>query len=152
MPLGILYENMDVTKSFVLGKHCSVSFTHQPVVQMDMDTARKCADNLLRVLEQGGAPAVTHMHNEVILSGGFPPRMPDELKQKVKGFDVQRCNETFVKAMPPGTVRVERIATCMSSVLCVCVVDVEKLPGSVYPKPCFYFSLFLCTAPKKNSI
>ena len=119
-----------MTQSFVPGKHCCFSFTHESAEGMTMELAQLYADNILRVLRDGGAPSVTAAHNERILRDALPPGMPKEYLQRIEGFDVHKADEAW-KAVPAGAIRVESIATCMGCVVATCVADVEALPHIV---------------------
>lgn len=126
-----MYQDRAVTQAFEPGKHCCFSFTHEDANGMTMELARQYADNLLRVLRDGGEPSVTAAHRERILRDELPPGMPKEFAERIAGFDVQQANAAFTSGVPKGAIRVESIVTCMGCVMATCVADVDALPAIV---------------------
>ena len=53
LPCSVLYDDPSVTKSFVLGKHAVISFTHQVAKGMNMDIAKQYAENIISVFHHG---------------------------------------------------------------------------------------------------
>ena len=96
----MLHENREVTQSFVPGKHCSLTFTHECATGMSMDLARQWADNILRVLGDGEDPPVTAVHHERILSDALPPGMTQQYIQQIQSFDVAKSNAAFRQGVP----------------------------------------------------
>ena len=134
LPCSILYDDPDVTKSFVPGKHCTFTFSHEVPTGINMHVAKKFADNIVAVVKNGSEPGITRVHAQRVLTEGFPPLMPKELiQQYVKTFDPKALNERIrgVFTAKPGAIRVERIATSMGCVIATCVVETKELPGMV---------------------
>lgn len=132
LPCRMLVHNPEVTKAFVPGKQCCVTFTHQLARRgaMTMEVAQRYADNIVRVLEKGQEPpCITHAHLERILHDGFPPGTPAEARARVQGFDVEAANAKFMSAVAGGRMRVESIATCMGCVMATVVMDVDQIPA-----------------------
>ena len=128
-----MYDDPSVTESFVLGKHCSFTFTHELVKGMDMAMAKKMADNILDVLQKGVDPPVTKAHADRVCTMGLPPLMPEAmLKKNIKMFDVEACNasvRSILSNLNPKPIRIEKISTCMGCLVTTCVVDVEHVPA-----------------------
>ena len=129
LPCSTLYEDPSVTDSFVPGKHCAFSFTHEAAKGMDMAMAKKYADNILSIIHKGGVPPITKVHADRVLSQGFPPMIPEFLKQKIPLFDPTAVNKNVegLFALYPGCIKVERIATSMGCIVTTCVAEVQQL-------------------------
>jgi hypothetical protein len=129
LPCSVLYEDDSVTNSFVPGKHCAFSFTHEAAKGMDMSMAKKYAENVLAILQKGAVPAITEVHAQRVCSQGFPPLIPESLKQQVKTFDAHSVSKNVegLFALHPGSIRVERIVTSMGCLVTTCIAEVDQL-------------------------
>lgn len=112
------------------GKHCAFCFTHEAAKGMDMNMAKKYAENILAIIHEGSTPPITEVHAGRVCTQGFPPLMPENLKQQVKAFDFHAVNKNLegLFAKNPGAIRVERIATSMGCLITTCVAEVKHLP------------------------
>jgi hypothetical protein len=96
---------------------------------MTLEMAQEFARNIVDVLEKGAVPPITEVHKTRIINGmGLPPKMPPHMAQQIKPFDVQACNAHAKEALGKGFIKVERIATCMSSIMATCMVEKQHLP------------------------
>jgi hypothetical protein len=141
LPCSVLYDDPSVTKSFVLGKHAVISFTHQVAKGMNMDIAKQYAENIISVFHHGKAPPVTQALVDALHTHNIPPMMPQEmLKAAIPAINVAEINshvtslfshmqQSGASTTQQGMVRVERIFTCMGVVMTTCIVEVEKLPN-----------------------
>jgi hypothetical protein len=136
LPCNILYEDLSVTESFVPGKHCSISFTHQAAKGMTMDLAKKYAENIVAILHKGAEPPITAVHADRLGKEGLPPLMPAAMLKGIPALQPTLMNAQLRKAAFPfsesaeearPSIRVERISTCMGCVVATCVVDASKI-------------------------
>jgi hypothetical protein len=118
-----------VTLSFQHGKHCAISFTHEPAKDMSMDVAKQYAENILSIIQKGLEPSITTLHAQRVTSEGFPPLIPASYKEQIKAFDPIAVNKNIqgLFTQHPGAIRVESITTSMGCVMTTCVVEVEHL-------------------------
>jgi hypothetical protein len=138
LPCTVLYEDKTLRGTFVPGKHYAISFTHQLARGMTLQKAKEIADNVLAVLHRQETPPITALHAARIHDPTlYPPLMPENLIKCVSTFDVEGCNKAVQSAfqsVPAGSIRVEKVATCMGAVIVTCVVELEhaaKLCGGL---------------------
>ena len=85
---------------------------------------------MLAIIHKGAVPPITEVHAGRVCTQGFPPLMPDNLKQQVRSFDFHSVNKTLegLFTKNPGAIRVERIVTSMGCLVTTCVAEVKHLP------------------------
>lgn len=98
---------------------------------MTMELAKEYAQNILNVLQKGQEPPITKVHLARLPEKGIPPMMPQQFRDQIKPFDAAKCNQDVTGMLGKGFIRVEKIATCMSSVMTTCVAEVEHMPKIV---------------------